>query len=330
MSTSFSSMSDSQLRAHYLALAKIVEAQSECVSYCSVESTNLRIIREILNQRTSEAAARALTATTPESSARRGPSVSPYLFPSPREKSGSMESRGVSSLMASTARIEGSAGISSPPKSTRETALSTLSTADDSQFAEALKAVNTKAVAVHPEHPSAGSEASGSLARRVGLSPSVAVAPPTPVSIGAGHSAFVHPLPGSGHMSPAHSVLSRAISSLTLDALTTDRSSVVSSVVPERPRRKSLIAQASASPRPPFLDGNIGEDLELEAATLRQQEEHLDAQWRRAQDLESERQRRESERYALPPGVNLLNPPADPSKDPLFTVYFRGSLAGRG
>jgi hypothetical protein len=297
MSTSFSSMSDSQLRAHYFALAKIVEAQSECVSYCSVESTNLALIREILNQRTSEAAARALTARTPESSARRGPSVSPYLA-GPRPASGSIERRGVSTLSASDARLDGASGFSSPPKTARGPALSTLDELPDLGLSEAP---GSSAVVVYAEHVSSPAMA--------GVLPSLAAistAPATPLSADLSHSAFIRAV-SSGASTPAHSILSKAMSDLALDHLISGASSVVSFEEPEPRRRRSLIAEYARSYR-----GSPVPDVVTEQSLAE----------------EAERLRRESERYALPPGVNLLNPPADPSKDPLFTVYFRGSLAG--
>ena len=301
MTLNFSSLTDQQLIAQYKNCQYIlIRSQDECNPYTPKDidaaTRDAVLLREALKERAGSAAARALPSTGAGVPPARPVSVSPYLPLSPRIASGSIETREASTLGAS-ARFDAGSGASSsssPVKSSRDPILSTV------HHSDLVEEASAPVVLVHAEHiscPPARNASCSSVA--LPPLPAVAAAPATPLNADPLHSAFARAVQGSGSCTPAHSILSKAVSSLTLDQSGSDYSSVISSLEPEAPRRRSLIAEHSRSPRGSPLGDVVTEE-----------------------ELEAERGRQRALEY-LPKGVSLLEFGPDAAKDPLLTYYFR-------
>ncbi|MCX6990775.1 MAG: hypothetical protein NTX49_06925 [Chlamydiae bacterium] len=224
----FTSMTDSQLHQQYESLSKILAREKTWMAIlpeCQIEGieTDLSFIESIIQARTISAATRALVTSAAGASAGRDVSVSP-CFPSPRTTSGSIERRGASTQRSSAARLDTGSGLSSPPKTAREAALSTV---DESDIL-VVSSSGSNAVIVHAEHVRTPATGDGSsIYEALARSASSSVAPTTPLSIDPMHSAFARAISSPGtpsglSRSSVHSSLPRVISSLRLDGEASD------------------------------------------------------------------------------------------------------------
>jgi|GEM_PF-4883050 len=312
MSLALSSYSNQQLQALLRASEDLLRnnhngAHDDCFSLeeqtylVSSACQTIRQIDEILVNRAEETAARVLSSGAAQlaksiasaATSTRATSVSPFL-PSPRKPSSSIESD-VRTQSASISRFgadSGGSSLSSPGRTTGGAALSVIDEA----------APFRNAVLVPADHlgtPTAG--AGYSMLRSFAASGGLAPAPTTPLSVVPVHSAFARTFSSSTTYSP----LPRAPVDSEISRLKTHGEDLDS----RRDIDLSTVMPDMGAPPHEICDLGVYSDGEIDGTPPKDQGGFVTPK-----------------RYDLPPGVSLLNPPADPGMDPLFSVFFRSSV----